>query len=319
MQQDSNPLKARPLLAYAGSGLERASEKRSGSAFIAAASNHPDARVYVLGGELVVLTRRDGKIDPLFTLAEAKALGPTIDSVLIGLAGEAARVGHGLAPETAEALKERPDLLVTDLRGVAAEGLLAPEHLPAIATAKAVLSWHARHRFCSTCGAPTLSVEAGWRRDCGACGAQHFPRTDPVVIMLAIDGERCLIARQSRFPQRMWSCLAGFVEPGETIEEAVRRETREEAGVVVNRVVYFASQPWPYPSSLMIGCHAEAIATELTIDRKEIEDARWVEREEARLMLTRRHPERLFVPPPVAIAHHIIRAYVEHGAAILET
>jgi NAD+ diphosphatase len=160
-------------------------------------------------------------------------------------------------------------------------------------------------------------VEGGWRRDCPACNGQHFPRTDPVVIMLAINGERCLLGRSGRFAATMWSCLAGFVEPGEAIEDAVRRETREEAGIVCGRVVYFASQPWPFPTSLMIGCHAEAISTELSVDRSELEDARWFTREEAALMLLRRHPQGLTMPPPVAIAHHIIRAYIEDGGRLL--
>jgi NAD+ diphosphatase len=146
---------------------------------------------------------------------------------------------------------------------------------------------------------------------------QHFPRTDPCVIMLAIDGERCLLGRSARFATNMWSCLAGFVEPGETIEEAVRRETFEEAGIAVGRVNYFTSQPWPYPMSLMIGCVAQAMGTELNIDRNEIEDARWVSREESALMLMRKHPEGLMTPPPMAVAHHIIRAFVERGPEML--
>jgi NAD+ diphosphatase len=129
--------------------------------------------------------------------------------------------------------------------------------------------------------------------------------------MLAIDGERCLLGRQSRFGAGMWSCLAGFVEPGETIEQAVRRETLEEAGIRCGTVTYFASQPWPFPMSLMIGCHAQALASDIKVDRSELEDARWFSREEATAMLRRQHPGGLTTPPPFAIAHHIIRAWVE--------
>jgi NAD+ diphosphatase len=132
--------------------------------------------------------------------------------------------------------------------------------------------------------------------------------------MLAVQGERCLLGRSARFASAMWSCLAGFVEPGENIEEAVRREVLEEAGIVCGRVGYFASQPWPFPMSLMIGCHAEALTTEIKVDRAELEGARWFEREEVALMLLRRHPDGLGTPPPVAIAHHIIRAWVEGDA-----
>jgi NAD+ diphosphatase len=135
--------------------------------------------------------------------------------------------------------------------------------------------------------------------------------------MLAIDGERCLLGRQSRFAPGMWSCLAGFVEPGETIEEAARRETLEEAGIVCGEVRYFASQPWPFPSSLMIGCHAQALSRDITVDREELEDARWFSRAEAAAMLRKEHPDGLFTPPPVAIAHHIIRAWVENGDGVL--
>jgi NAD+ diphosphatase len=190
-------------------------------------------------------------------------------------------------------------------------GLVALEHLPAFAQAKSLLGWHARHRFCANCGVPTEIVQAGWRRDCPACGMQHFPRTDPVVIMLVVHGDRCLLGRQPRFGKGMWSCLAGFVEPGETIEDAVRRETLEEAGVVCGRVTYFASQPWPFPMSLMIGCHAEALTAAITVDRTELEDARWFPRDEVAAMLMHRHPDGLTATHPYAIAHHIIRAWLE--------
>jgi NAD+ diphosphatase len=197
------------------------------------------------------------------------------------------------------------------------QGLVAPEHLPPLAEAKAMLQWHMRHRFCANCGAPTAPACAGWKRECPACKVEHFPRTDPVVIMLAIDGERCLLGRQTRFVASTYSCLAGFMEPGETIEDAVRRETREEAGIVCGRVRYFATQPWPFPMSLMIGCHAEATSTTITIDREELEDARWFDRSEAAAMLMRKHPDGLITPPPIAIAHHIIRAWVDGGADVL--
>jgi len=180
--------------------------------------------------------------------------------------------------------------------------------------AKAVVDWHTRHSFCARCGAPTRVVAAGWRRECDACKAQHFPRTDPVVIMLAVDGDDCLMGRQRRFPQGMYSSLAGFVEPGETIEEAVRREIREESGVECGAVRYVASQPWPFPSSLMIGCMARATTRDIRIDAEELEDARWFNRAEVRSMFERRHSDGLWVPNPMAIAHHLIRVWLD-GAA----
>ena len=136
-------------------------------------------------------------------------------------------------------------------------------------------SWHARHRFCANCGAPSRILAGGWRRGCDVCGAQHFPRTDPVVIMLVVDGDACLFGRGAAFAPKMYSCLAGFMEPGETVEDAVRREVAEEVGVGVGRVDYLASQPWPFPNSLMIGCIAEALTRELSLDDRELEDARW--------------------------------------------
>src|SRR5262249_9362884 len=149
-------------------------------------------------------------------------------------------------------------------------------------------------------------------RECAACKAEHFPRTDPVVIMLAVHGDRCLLGRSARFASAMWSCLAGFVEPGESLEDAVRRDGSGESGIVSGRIPYFASQPCPI--LMMTSCHAQALATEVTVDPSELEGTRWFKRAEAALMLLRQHPDGLGTPPAVAIAHHIIRAWVEGEA-----
>jgi NAD+ diphosphatase len=231
--------------------------------------------------------------------------------VFLGLSEGAARFALWVDPSAIEALAAQRHIDLLDLRSIAVRGLLDGDHLAALAEGKALLNWHARHRFCANCGAATRPLEAGWRRDCPSCRALHFPRTDPVVIMLAIADDRCVLGRSHRFQPGMWSCLAGFVEPGETIEEAVRRELREEAGIVCGRVAYFASQPWPFPMSLMIGCHARALSREIVIERAELADARWFDREEVALLLAGRHPEGLTAPPAVAIAHHILRAWVE--------
>jgi NAD+ diphosphatase len=307
----------RPVLGYTSSLIERVAERRTDTAALAAMRSDPDAGSYVVGGEMVVLKRSGETFDPLFAIAHAQSLGEHGELVFLGLHDGRPRFGLGLTREAVEPLKARADLHLTDLRSIAVQGLVGPEHLPPIAEAKALLHWHARHRFCANCGAPTTMVEAGWRRDCPACKAQHFPRTDPVAIMLAVDGERCLLGRSYRFIPNMWSCLAGYVEPGEAIEDAVRRETAEEAGIRCGKVAYFASQPWPFPSSLMIGCHAQAISREITVDRAELEDARWFDREEVAAMLLRRHPDGLTTPPPVAIAHHLIRAWIEDGDGVL--
>lgn len=304
-------------MAYVESRLDRAAIRREDAGYLAALHDDASCIVYVMCGEHIVLNRRSAGADPVFTAAAVRALGPTAETVFLGICDDRAHVGIGLDGPAFERLAGREDLLITDLRSIAVQGLVAFEHLAPIAEAKALLHWHARHRFCSNCGQSTGIAQGGWRRDCAACGAQHFPRTDPVAIMLAVTADRCLLGRQSRFPPGMWSCLAGFAEPGESVEDAVRRETLEEAGIVCGRVRYFASQPWPFPSSLMIGCHAEALSERIDVDRNELEDARWFGREEAALLLTRAHPQGFTAPPPVAIAHHIIRAWVEHGAAVL--
>jgi NAD+ diphosphatase len=310
-----------PLLGYTANALDRAADRRQDGTAIAAFEADPRARIHLIGGEIVVAHKprsvRDGSEDPAFTFAQAAALAPWREKVFLGLLDGTPRFAAGIDKAVAESLKSRNDLLVTDLRSIATGGLLAPEYLPPLAEAKAVLGWHARHRFCANCGTPSRVVDAGWRRDCPACNTQHFPRTDPVVIMLAIDGERCLLGRSPRFAPRMWSCLAGFIEPGETIEEAVRRETLEESGVVCGRVAYFASQPWPFPMSLMIGCYAAAVSTEITVDRTELEDARWFSRDEVVAMLLRRHPDGLTAAHPIAIAYHIIRAWVEADRSLV--
>jgi NAD+ diphosphatase len=299
----------KPHLGYTGSTLDRAAELRHDAAAMAAFEADPRGRTFVIGGDLVVL--RKGDPHNLPDHHRGAALAPAREHVFLGRRDGVPLFAVAIDPAAAEGLKTRTDLLVTDLRSIALGRLVAAEHLPPLAEAKAVLGWHARRRFCGNCGAATAPTQGGWRRDCPACGTEHFPRTDPVVIMLAVAGDRCLLGRQTRFAKGMWSCLAGFMEPGETIEDAVRRETLEEAGIVCGRVAYFASQPWPFPMSLMIGCHAEALTTELKIDRTELEDARWFDRDEVAAMLLRRHDAGLTLTPPMAIAHHIVRAWLE--------
>src|SRR5437016_1739452 len=301
----------RPRLGYAASRIDRAAGRRADDAALAVLEREANARTYAIGGELVVLRKTGAGLDPLFTMAAARELGGVEETVFLGLADGVARFAVALDQATIEALKARDDLTVTGLRSIAVHGLVDADHLPPLAEGKALLHWHARHRFCSNCGAATHVIEGGWRRDCPSCKAQHFPRTDPVAIMLAIKGERCVLGRSHRFQPGMWSCLAGFIEPGEAIEDAVRRETREEAGIVCGRVAYFASQPWPFPTSLMIGCHAQALSDDIVIDRAELDDARWFDREEVASMLLRSHPDGLSTPPTMAIAYHIIRAWVE--------
>jgi NAD+ diphosphatase len=301
----------KPRLGYTASLIERTAELRTDAVALSALEKDGRARTYAVAGDMVVLKNAADLCDPLFTLPQARGLARTGETAFLGLMEGAPRFVLALDPAAVEGLKARNDFVVTDLRSIAVRGLVAADHLPPLAEGKALINWHGRHRFCSNCGTPTNLVQGGWRRDCPACRAQHFPRTDPVVIMLPVDGGRCVLGRSHRFQSGMWSCLAGFVEPGETIEEAVRRETREEAGIFCGRVAYFASQPWPFPTSLMIGCHAEALSRDIVIDATELDDARWFDREEVATMLLRSHPDGLTTPPTVAIAYHIIRAWAE--------
>ena len=177
------------------------------------------------------------------------------------------------------------------------------------AQARSLLGWHERHPFCAACGAATRTRNGGGSRACATCGAEHFPRTDPVVIVVVARGERALLGRSGRFPGNLFSALAGFMEPGESVEEAVRREVAEEAGIRVGAVRYVFSQPWPFPASLMLGCLAEGLSDEIAIDPEELEDARWFSRAELTEALAGRS-DVLTIPQPLAIAHHLIRAWL---------
>lgn len=218
-------------------------------------------------------------------------------------AGDVTTIGNFSDPS----VQQHPDLPhdtgFAELR--AAMLTLTPRDAELAATARALSLWHATHGFCAICGAASELAMAGWQRNCAACGGHHFPRTDPVVIMLVTHGNRVLLGRSPGWPEGMYSCLAGFVEPGETIEAAVRREVLEEAGITVGTVRYVASQPWPFPASLMLGCVAEAVNDAIRIDPAELEDALWLSREDMVSVMQGEHPQ---VKPARkgAIAHFLI-------------
>ncbi|MFC0279120.1 NAD(+) diphosphatase [Falsigemmobacter intermedius] len=195
----------------------------------------------------------------------------------------------------------------TELRGVMTS--LSPLDAEIAATARGLFEWHRSHGFCARCGQPSEAAVAGWQRNCGACGASHFPRTDPVAIMLVTRGDNLLLGRSRGWPAGMYSLLAGFIEPGETLEAAVRREVFEEAGIRVGAVRYLASQPWPFPASLMLGCHGEATSEEIDIDPQELEHALWISREEMVEVLAGRHPV-VKGARRGAIAHFLMQAWV---------
>lgn len=196
----------------------------------------------------------------------------------------------------------------TEARSLA--GALSASEGGILAQARSLLDWHNRHRFCSSCGSNTEPRRGGSMRGCTACASEHFPRTDPVVIMVVYKEGRCLLGKRSARSGNVYSTLAGFIEQGESIEEAVRREVKEEAGIDVDEITYFASQPWPFPSSLMIGCFAHTEAEDVTIDPQEIVDARWFDRDQIRRAIeTPSDSPDLIIPGPLAIAHHLIKAW----------
>lgn len=287
-------------MAFAGAGLDRADHIRADPAALEALMDWR-ARLLKLDGLDPVITP-DGGLD-WTSLAEAAS-----DSELVFLGfkhGKAcfAEVAPTLAGSTAPA---NPRLW-------AAMAALEGDELATYGTARALVDWHARHRFCARCGNPTRLAKGGWQRTCtnGTCSGEHFPRVDPVTIMLVEHEGRLLLGRQPRFPPRRFSTLAGFVEPGESIEEAVAREIKEEAGVEVRDVSYVGSQPWPFPSSLMIGCHAHAISPELTIDTTELDEADWFTRAEVTEAMSGNEDARFIAPPPFAIAHHLVKWWLE--------
>jgi NAD+ diphosphatase len=297
-------------LGFVRNPLLRHSAERSQD-LLARYAAEPAARTVAIAGEVPILRRNGELATSLLPLADLERAPARREEVFLGtLAGEPV-FANLLEAAAADLFKDDPAFQLLDLRSIAVQGAVAPDELGILAEAKSLFHWHATHRFCARCGAPTTLSCAGFRRDCGSCGGQHFPRTDPVAIMLVVRGETCLLGRQARFIPKTYSCLAGFIEPGETIEDAVRRETFEEAGIEVGAVRYLASQPWPFPSSLMIGCIGEALSEAITLDGDELEDGRWFSRDEVRLMAKREHPDGLIIPPPMAIANFLVRSWID--------
>jgi NAD+ diphosphatase len=293
------------LIPFSGSPLDRAAHLRLDGEWLAARRRDPASLILPMSRLEALVTG-----DPL----RAAFLAPEFcegvaasDAVCVFLGLDGGRACFALDVAEAERAVLGTHGEFRELRGVAA--LLPAKDLAILGQAKATVDWHLRHGFCAKCGATSAPAEGGHKRVCAVCGAEHFPRTDPVVIMLATQGGMCLLGRGRKWPPNFYSCLAGFMEPGEDIEEAVRRELFEEAGVVAGRVDYFASQPWPFPSQLMIGCFAEVEGRALKLDNDELADARWLTREEARALLKGEF-EGLRAPPAFAIAHHLIKAWV---------
>ena len=291
-------------------GLDRAHLRRQDAGWLAERLRDPDTLVLPVAGTDVPVGEDDPPRAAFLDAPRAMALAdPASPPSFLGL--EDGRAVFALdvsaVPECDRARALGPVRLAA-LREV---GALVPQPDGGLlAYASGILAWHATHRFCARCGAPSVPADGGHLRICTreGCAAKHFPRTDPVVIMLVTDGERCLLGRQAVWPPHRYSCLAGYVEPGESLEDAVAREVREEAGVEVGRVSYRHSQPWPFPSSLMLGFTAEYAGGELAFDDDELEDVRWFEREELRAAAA---AEDVLLPPRVAIARRLIGDWLE--------
>jgi len=296
--------------------LDRVSHKRTDAVWLAAHATSPQSRTLLLADlKPAILSNEARTVSSLrwFTASEIAALGLADQPRdFLGLDATGAPCFAIAATEQQLAASQSGQPFV-DLRTLMVQGQVAPEELSIAGCARALADWHANCRHCGRCGAATEVTDGGWRCKCHACGKEHFPRTDPVVIMLVTHGDKCLISHEPRFKDiqtRMFSTLAGFLEPGEDVEHAVRREVKEEVGLEVSSVRYQESQPWPFPYSLMIGCRAEAIAMDLTLDPNEIAEARWIGRDELEVMLAGRHPEGLTLPGKHAIARKLLQAFL---------
>ena len=295
---------------FADNPLDRGDRQRRDAAWLSKSAKNPVSRFLVMPELDVPLD--DGHEPTLNWLGarDLKWFGVDGEPAFLGLKDGVAHFAVYVPASSGAAARLRSDDSIRFADARSAAGFLSGLETGIVAQARAQLDWHNRHGFCSVCGHPTEMGRGGHVRKCPACKAEHFPRTDPVAIMLVHDGERCLLGqsrgRLSRM--RMYSALAGFMDQGESIEEAVAREVREEAGIEVKNVRYHSSQPWPFPSSLMIGCHAEAATTDIHIDDEEMTDVRWFERDEVLLALEGRSRD-LAVPQPMAIAHHLIKTW----------
>lgn len=280
-------------LGFTGAWLDRADQLRTNEAAFAAAVADPRARCLVLDGIDFVPGEGGGLLWEPLDPADDRAL------MLLGIDNDG--IPHFVRETAPGARIDARSRTVMRLLP-----LLSGEEAALYGGARSLVDWHARHRFCAVCGSPTELFRGGWGRRCGSCNAEHFPRVDPVVIMLAECEGRVLVGRQGGFPPGFFSALAGFVEPGESLEEAVARELFEEAGIRVSDVSYVASQPWPFPSSLMIGCRAVAKDPALTLDTTEIEAAMWVDRAEVRAALAGDMGAPFMAPPSLAIARYLL-------------
>ena len=299
---------------FSGNPLDRGETQRRDEEWISKTAQDPNSRFLPMWGPKVLITEHsEHSVHGLgwLTMQDLKQAGINSTVMLLGMLDGTAYYAVDLSQqETAgEQLEGLNGYYFEDARN-AAEQLLTGPDAGILAQGRAQINWHNRHGFCSVCGHETIVQRGGQKRVCPACKAEHFPRVDPVIICLVTDGERCLLGQSRGRLARMnrYSALAGFVDQGESIEEAVAREIMEEAGLQVRNVRYHSSQPWPFPSSLMMGCHAEAATTEINMDPEEMTDVKWFGRQEVLQALAGEN-ENLLLPGPVAIAHHLIKTW----------
>ncbi len=317
-------MKAAETVTFGGSGLDRAAELRGQDELVEWIATQGNGQSILLwrGKPLVCTDALDTLVQlpldhPLLTARSNAAifLGRDENDTLLFAHDLSDWQPADLDAETLDAFLDKSEQAHPDIKGAVFAELrrimtrLSPRDAELAATAKSVLGWHISHRFCARCGHESALAQNGWQRSCPACHAQHFPRTDPVVIMLITQGTSVLMGRSHGWPEGMYSLLAGFVEPGETIEAAVRREVMEEAGIRVGQVAYLSSQPWAFPSSLMFGCSGTALSTDITIDPSEIEDARWFSAGDVLSAFAGQHPT-LAPARKGAIAHFLLRNWL---------
>ena len=300
---------------FAGNPLDRGEVERRDENWIADQARDPSSRFLAMRGPgVLVNAAATGNGEPALGWLGWPDLEPHVTTASPLYLGRLEDTCHFVIDvtkdEVAAGAVEAIDGFRFEEARSAAENLLSGPEAGIMAQGRAQVNWHNRHGFCSVCGHATEVKRGGQKRECPSCKAEHFPRTDPVIIMVVHDGDRCLLGQSRGRLQAMnrYSALAGFVDQAEAIEEAVAREVMEEAGIRVKNVRYHSSQPWPFPSSLMIGCHAEADSTSINMDNEEMTDVQWFDRSEVLLALEEKS-EKLRLPGPIAIAHHIIKAW----------
>lgn len=301
-------MRARPI-PFTGYPLDRADELRKDASSLEKLWQTPDARVLGMWRGKPAVLDEGSEVRAAWTTA-AQSGEPRV-RLFLGL--DRSRDDQPVFAVSYDPAQEAPPLAsgaFADLRPIA--GRLSLDEAALLGTARTVFAWHRSHRFCANCGSPSEPASGGWKRHCPSCGKEHFPRVEPVIIALVTHGDAVLLGRGPKWPERFFSCLAGFVEPGETLGDATRREIYEESGVVVDDVTYLFGQPWPFPASLMLGVRAEARDRATRVDGVELAEARWFTRDDVRAMFEGQHAE-AYPPFPFAVAHHLLRHWLDAG------